>query len=218
MTRNPHSLSNLWKNTKKTTQSSKEKTMQPPIPFIWPEENPPIDAANCQKCELATQRSRVIWGEGNPHAPIMVILDNPGARENKEGRPFVCGTRETLQLAASQVNLEIEDLYVTYILKCRPIRAYNKHAARTTCLAHLSRQIEVKTPKMAFCLGNVALQSFLKNPEAEVKTFRGTWRTVNGLPTTASYHPLAVRRRPNLLKIFIEDWKFVADHYRLLTD
>ncbi|MDS1030645.1 hypothetical protein RDV78_09230 [Bacillota bacterium LX-D] len=54
------------------------------LPIIWLEKAAPVDVANCQKCELHCQRSRVIWGEGNPNAPIIVILDNPGAREDKE--------------------------------------------------------------------------------------------------------------------------------------
>ncbi len=53
-------------------------------PVIWPEEKVPEQAANCQKCELHCQRSRIIWGEGNPKAPILVLLDNPGAREDNQ--------------------------------------------------------------------------------------------------------------------------------------
>lgn len=30
----------------------------------------------------------MVWGEGNPAAPIMIILDNPGAREDREGKLF----------------------------------------------------------------------------------------------------------------------------------
>jgi DNA polymerase len=50
----------------------------------------------------------VIWGEGNPNAPIFIILDNPGAREDREGTPFVCGTRETLQYGMMEAGLDID--------------------------------------------------------------------------------------------------------------
>ncbi|WP_139492702.1 uracil-DNA glycosylase family protein [Brevibacillus dissolubilis] len=139
--------------------------MEASCPSIWPEEKTPDDVANCTDCGLYTHGSRMIWGEGNPHAPIMIVLDNPGAREDREGNPFVCGTRETLQKAAYEVGVSAEDLYVTYILKRRPVKAYDKERTREK--------------------------------------------------TTVSYHPLAVRRRPNLWKYFMEDWRFLVEAYRI---
>lgn len=182
-------------------------------PVIMPEDAAPSDVLGCQKCELHCQRSRVVWGEGNPDAPIIAILDNPGAREDKEGNPFVCGTRQTMQLAAFKAGLGIDDLYVTYILKCRPIRRYDKETARGTCMSYLLQQIEEKRPKLAICLGNTAVQWFFGNPEAEVKNLRGDWHTVRGIPTRVSYHPLAVRRRPNLFNQFAVDWQMLAGRY-----
>jgi DNA polymerase len=180
------------------------------LPAIWPEEAVPNEEADCQKCELNSQRSRVIWGEGNPRAPIIVILDNPGAREDKNGNPFVCGTRQTLQFAAFKAGLKIEHLFVTYILKCRPVRRYNKEIARGTCMRHLERQLSSQKPQIAFCMGNTAVQWFFDDMEAEVKNLRGRWHNVKGLATAVTYHPLAVRRRPNLSGRFDEDWALLA--------
>ncbi|WP_234028606.1 uracil-DNA glycosylase family protein [Lentibacillus sp. Marseille-P4043] len=80
-------------------------------PSIWPEEPTPSTVKNCGECGLIEHGSRMIWGEGNPTAPIMVILDNPGARENRNSDPFVCGTRQTLQKATTTVGLNANDLY-----------------------------------------------------------------------------------------------------------
>ncbi|NLN86174.1 MAG: uracil-DNA glycosylase, partial [Syntrophomonadaceae bacterium] len=66
-------------------------------PAVWPEDKLPQEAEGYQQCEICSGKSRVIWGEGNPHAPVVVILDNPGAREDKDGIEYVCGTRQTLQ-------------------------------------------------------------------------------------------------------------------------
>lgn len=98
--------------------------------LLMPEEQGPSEVLDCKRCELAKQRSRVVWGEGNPNAPIFLLLDNPGAREDREGRSFACGTRETLQLGLREAGIAIDDVYVSYALKCRPIRAYDKRAAR----------------------------------------------------------------------------------------
>lgn len=179
-------------------------------PIALPEEAAPLHAVSCQLCELANQRSRVIWGEGNPEGRIIMLLDNPGAREDREGRAFVCGTRATLQLGAAEAGLDMNDVYVTYVLKCRPVRKYDKETARNRCRAHLLSQLEQKRPKLMICLGNVAVQAFFQDPEAEVKQLRGNWYDIAGLPTTVSYHPLAVRRRPVLMRMFLEDLKRVA--------
>lgn len=95
-------------------------------PIMLQEEAPPSNAAYCQRCELSKQRQRVIWGEGSEHAKIFNILDNPGSREVKEGQPFVCGTRETLQYGMMKAGVDMGQVYVSYLLKCRPVRAYNK--------------------------------------------------------------------------------------------
>lgn len=105
---------------------------------IWPEDPTPFELRNCQKCSLSQQRSRVLWGEGNPNAKIFVLLDNPGAREDKFGVPFICGTRPTLYFAVTSVGLGMNDLYLTYVVRCRPVRKYDKEQARSTCIRHLN--------------------------------------------------------------------------------
>lgn len=182
-------------------------------PVLWPEEPTPEHLVNCRECGLIQHGSRMIWGEGNPQAPIMILLDNPGAREDREGNPMLCGTRQTLQKAANQVGLTMEDLYVTFILKRKPVRAYDKEHVRQICMGHLEQQLKEKQPQLIFCLGNVAVQSFFRNAEAEVKTLRCRMHEIQGIPTAVGYHPLAIRRRPNLWPTFLEDWQFLADQY-----
>ena len=73
-----------------------------------------------------------------------------------------------------------------------------------------------KKPSLILCLGNVAVQSFFRDSEAEVKTLRGSWHEVQGYPTTVAYHPLAVRRRPNLHSLFMQDLALVAERFHRL--
>jgi uracil-DNA glycosylase family 4 len=179
--------------------------------YILKEEPAPSFAAACEQCELSKQRKRVIWGEGNPNAPIFVLLDNPGSREDREGQSFLCGTRETLQLGMKQAGLGIDRVYVSYLLKCRPIRAYNKPLAREACSSHLNIQLTEKKPLILLGLGNTVVQTLFPNQEAEVKNYRGKWHVFKDIATAFSYHPLAVRRRPALMKYFVEDLKFIVD-------
>ncbi len=111
--------------------------MEEVCPYVWTEDCTPANVKNCADCGLVHHGSRMIWGEGNPQAPIMIILDNPGAREDREGSSYVCGTRQTLQQTAYSVGFKEEDLYVTYILKRRPVKAYDKERTREICMKHL---------------------------------------------------------------------------------
>ncbi|WP_257985281.1 uracil-DNA glycosylase family protein [Bacillus sp. T33-2] len=133
-------------------------------PVIWPEEPTPGDQKACRDCGLYKHGRRMVWGEGNPEAPILVLLDNPGAREDRDGNPFVCGTRQTPQQAADQAGLFMDNIYITYILKRKPFRAYDKDHARNACMMHLDQQLLAKKPSLLVCLGNVAVQSFFSKP------------------------------------------------------
>ena len=184
-------------------------------PAAWSEDPTPEDMKHCKECGLYKQGTRMIWGEGNPNAPIMIVLDNPGAREDKGGQPYVCGTRETLQRAIHEVGLRRDDVYATYILKRRPIRAYDKEKTRQICMqTHLEGQLKTQNPSYVLCLGNVAVQHFFQDPDVDVKGLRGEFHQINGFTTAVAYHPLAVRRRPNLYRLFIEDLQLIAAQIR----
>ncbi len=178
-------------------------------PIPWMEITAPTAAKDCRKCGLAPQRARVIWAEGNPGAPVMILLDNPGAREDREGKPYVCGTRLTLREAMRLSRLSPDDIYLTFLLKCRPTRAYNRDESRAACLPYLSRQLAELNPRFLICMGNVVLQTVFK-PDSEVKTLRGKWLDLDGIPVMITYHPLAARRRPNLFKYIVSDMAQVA--------
>ncbi len=179
---------------------------------LWPEDRAPDSVMGCTRCELCQHKSRIIWGEGNPQGKVIIVLDNPGRREDKEGVPFVCGVRETIQSAAQIVGFNQNDLYVTFILKCRPKRAHNKETAQKTCISYLEQQLKNNRYVAAFCMGDVAVKSFFDDQEKCVKDERGSWHQIRGLPTYVSYHPFAVRRRPNLYNIFIKDWETVKSY------
>lgn len=182
-------------------------------PTLWPEERLPPEAQEYRKCEVCTEGSRIIWGEGNPRAPVIVILDNPGAREDKDGNGFVCGTRQTLQKALHAVHLNSDDIYLTYLLKCRPLRKYDKDAARSFSKPFLLEQIRKINPLFIMGLGDVVTQSIFDNPSARVRELRGRWHLIMGKPAIVSYHPLAVRRRPNLWANFSKDWQILAQRF-----
>ena len=180
------------------------------LPRILPEDLAPAIIQSCHQCELCQHGTRVIWGEGNPAASVLVILDNPGAREDKNGLPFLCGTRETLQRAAYEAGLDSDALYITYILKCQPKRAYNKQTARSICIEYLWKQLASVNPAIVMC--------FFEDPAVEVKRLRDKVHLVRNYQVITSYHPLAVRRRPVLYKYFLQDWRLAASQLHQLNN
>ena len=188
--------------------------MKKPLPGILPEEAAPAAVQRCRQCELSRHGTRVIWGEGNNAAPLFVILDNPGAREDKNGVPFLCGTRETMQAAAYEAGIMPGSMYISYILKCRPRKSYDKTRSRAICISHLWKQLENASPQIIICLGDVVCQSFFENPEMSVKQLRGRMHKVKNYDVVCSYHPLAVRRRPALYQYFLQDWRLAASRLK----
>ena len=52
---------------------------------------------NCNKCKLCTNRTNIVFGEGNKDADVMFIGEGPGADEDSQGIPFVGKARTTYE-------------------------------------------------------------------------------------------------------------------------
>lgn len=170
-----------------------------------------------QLCSTIPGAGRVIWGEGYEDGRLMIILDNPGARERADGTAFVCGTRETLLAAVASAGIERSNLYVTYLLKCRPTRKYDRQSAWAAGIPVVQKQMEQLQPKVVIAMGNTVLQAF-SGLASEVKLLRGQPWEWSGLPVVVTYHPLAVRRRPNLHKAFMADLQLAAWYLQAAPD
>lgn len=180
-------------------ECSLSETMTP-----WPEQAPPEWADVDVLCSLVSGQRRLIWGEGNPQADIAIVLDNPGARENHQGLPYVCGTRQTLRQALAAADISGEDIYLTFLYKCRPRGKYDPKIAQRTFVPLLEAQIIKGGYRLLIFLGNTVVKALL-DEKADVKQLRGHNQQWLERPVSISYHPLAARRRPNLFPLLIED-------------
>jgi len=147
---------------------------------------------------------RFVWGEGNPNGRIAVILDNPGAREDAAGLPYVCWTRQTLRRALGEAGIPEAEVYVAFLFKCRPMGKYDRIAAAELHLPLLRRQLAERPRLCLIALGDTVCKA-IYGLEASAKSLRGTWLEWDRVPLRASYHPLAARRRPNLFPLLVED-------------
>ncbi len=172
--------------------------------------------ANCQKCNLWEGRNKLVYGQGNSDASLMLIGEGPGAEENKTGLAFVGRAGQLLTKMLKAIDLEREEVYIGNIVKCRPPGNRDPlEEERITCLPYLLEQIEIIQPQILLLMGKVAGNTILKNSLALGK-MRETIFEFKGIPTYVTYHPSALLRHEGWKKPTWIDLQKVRDHYRKL--
>jgi uracil-DNA glycosylase family 4 len=170
--------------------------------------------SSCPKCkELASTRTQVVFGSGNPDADIMVIGEAPGAEEDKQGKPFVGRAGQLLTKILEAINLKREEVYIANILKCRPPQNRNPEPREIqNCEPYLFRQLDMIKPKLILALGTFASQTLLRTKEP-LGRLRGKFHDYQGIKTMVTYHPAALLRNPNWKKYTWEDVKLLRSEY-----
>ncbi len=154
------------------------------------------EIGDCQRCKLASTRTTIVFGEGNPAARVMFIGEGPGKDEDLQGRPFV-GRAGVLLTAIIEKGmlLKREDVYIANVVKCRPTVDLLFQRDRppdeeetATCGGFLKKQIEAIAPEVIITLGNPSTK-FLLGVKEGITKIRGTWHSYNGIPVMPTYHP-----------------------------
>lgn len=157
--------------------------------------------ADCQKCNLCSTRNRMVFGEGDPESPIVLIGEAPGREEDLQGRPFIGKSGRLLEELIHEVfEKSRQELYITNIVKCRPTLDFKMEKDRpptpdelTTCLPHLIEQLKILSPKAVITLGQSATRGLLHNKEGITK-IRGHWREFASIALMPTFHPSYVLR------------------------
>lgn len=131
--------------------------------------------SSCVKCELSKTRTNVVFGKGNLKAEILIIGEAPGEKEDLQGFPFVGKAGHDLDKVLNEINLNIDDVYITNILKCRPPKNRDpKPEEIEKCTPYLVEQIKIIKPKIICTLGNFSTKFILSNGVVkEMKTIPG---------------------------------------------
>src|SRR6185437_8648172 len=74
-------------------------------------------AAGCKGCDLWELGTQTVFGEGKPHSKVMLVGEQPGDREDVEGRPFVGPAGRVLDDALEQAGIERSAVYLTNAVK-----------------------------------------------------------------------------------------------------
>ena len=117
----------------------------------------------CADCELRKGAKRVVFGEGNPQARILMVGEGPGQNEDNTGKPFVGRAGQLLDSVLQTVGLSRNDVFITNIVKCRPPgNRLPSPVEVAACLPHLQAQIRIIRPKIIVLLGALASQTMIR--------------------------------------------------------
>ena len=156
---------------------------------------------DCQGCDLYKDATQAVFGLGAQKAMVMLVGEQPGDREDREGLPFVGPAGRMLGKALEDVGLKREGIYITNAVKHFKWQPRGKRRIHQTprasevraCRPWLEAEIDIVRPALIACLGATAVSALLKS-EAKVMANRGqVIESVYG-PCLVTIHPSAILR------------------------
>ena len=162
-------------------------------------------AAGCRECPLGFPATQTVWGEGPVRAPLMLVGEQPGDQEDRQGHPFVGPAGHLLARALEELGWPREALYLTNAVKhfkfeMRGKRRMHKTPAQreaAACLHWLESEIEHVKPQAIVALGATAARQ-LMGYAVPVMAQRGHWlERQDGLRVLVTLHPSALLRVPD---------------------
>jgi DNA polymerase len=182
-------------------------------------------AAGCRACDLWERGTQTVFGEGSEDAEIMLVGEQPGDQEDRQGKPFVGPAGRVLDEALEAAGIDRSKVYVTNAVKhfkWKPQgkrRIHQKPNAEeiAACGPWLGAELEAVQPRMLICLGATAAQALLGR-SFRVTQQRGTLVDSSLAPMVmATVHPSSILRarddeaRRSEMKHFVEDLRAAAE-------
>lgn len=177
------------------------------------------DAATCQRCELWERATQTVFGEGPVPAPLMLVGEQPGDKEDLEGEPFVGPAGRILDEALETVGIDRESVFLTNVVKhfrWRPSpngkrRLHEKPSGAhvTACHVWIERELELVRPEVLVAMGGTAADALLGKGFSVTRDHGRPLESELARTTLITIHPSAVlRARDDRDAMFDE---FVAD-------
>lgn len=162
----------------------------------------------CRGCELYRDATQGVMGEGRTPARLMLLGEQPGDREDREGEPFVGPAGGVLHRALADAGLDPEQTYTTNVVKHFRFHTVGKRRIHdsparqhvTACAPWLAAELALVRPKGVVLLGATAGKA-LYGSSFRVGEARGRlleWPALVEAPgppwVLATAHPSAVLR------------------------
>jgi DNA polymerase len=127
------------------------------------------EARGCRACPLWKDATQTVFGEGARHAPIMLVGEQPGDREDREGHPFVGPAGGVLERALDAAEIDRSGLYTTNAVKHFKYRARGKRRIHqrpavgeiSACRPWLESEIALDEPIVVVALGATAAHALM---------------------------------------------------------
>lgn len=181
-------------------------------------------AKDCQACHLWQRGTQTVFGEGEANAKVIFVGEQPGDKEDIEGKPFVGPAGGLLDKALVEAGIDRTKVYVTNAVKHfkwqprgkRRIHKKPNAVEIAACRPWLDAEIAVLKPKVVVCLGATAAQALLGR-EFRVTQHRGEFVNSALAPyVMATVHPSSILRAPDEETRHEEMRHFVADLKKLV--
>lgn len=185
-------------------------------------------APECRGCELYARATQVVFGEGPRDAKVVMVGEQPGDEEDRQGHPFVGPSGRLLSKAMEEAGLDREKVYVTNAVKHfkwtergkRRIHAKPNAVEISACRPWLEAELQVVGPELVVCLGATAAQSLLGR-DFRITVDRGKFFPHEwAKEIVATVHPSAILRVPERYQEeygrFVQDLELIAARVRKL--
>lgn len=182
-------------------------------------------AAGCTACPLHETGTQTVFGEGPERARVMMVGEQPGDQEDRQGRPFVGPAGRLLDRALEEAGIDRSDVYVTNIVKHfkweprgkRRIHKKPNLSEIRACRPWLEGEVAQVRPRVLVCLGATAAQGILGRDFRVSKDRGALFPSDLGPQVMATVHPSSILRaqaedRAEELRRFVEDLSAVAAH------
>lgn len=180
-------------------------------------------ARDCHACPLWKRATQTVFGEGPAHAQVMLIGEQPGLQEDREGLPFVGPAGGMLDRALAEAGLDRESLFLTNTVKhfkyeSRGTAKLHKRAnaaEQAACRMWLAAELARVQPRLVVALGAMAAQTLFGN-SFRITRDRGQWHALGEhAQGMATWHPSAILRAPDdrrsaLYRELVEDLRSIA--------
>ena len=173
----------------------------------------------CRGCDLYRCATQAVFGEGAKEARLMLIGEQPGNEEDKQGRPFVGPAGHLLDKALIEAGIDREQVYVTNVVKHfkfeergkRRIHKKPSTAEVQACNPWLEAEVSLIQPKVIVCLGATAAQAIL-GKDYRVTRDHGKFTEHPWAPNvTSTVHPSSILRAPDEEQRHAQFAEFVED-------
>lgn len=168
------------------------------------------EVSTCKACSLCEGRTNVVFGEGNPHARVMIIGEAPGKNEDLQGKPFVGAAGKFLDELLEVAGLKRENVFIANVLKCRPPSNRNpKPEEIEACATFLRQQTQTISPDVIVTLGNFATQ-FILRTGVGITHLRGTVQRAGRFLVLPVFHPAAAIYDRSKRDVLLSDFERVG--------